>query len=130
MKKSLFALCLVLLAFGAIVRPAAAEESVVLSQLPAGLSGSCTGEAGSLAISLGLPERLDASGCCPRTCNVNNDCDASCGQGFGECKKLGSCCSFCLCSPSGTSSGPAVPTEPSSPLSLEDRRRGAKSSRR
>lgn len=116
MKKSLFALCLVLLACGFVVIPAAAEESAV--PLPDGLSGSCSAETVSITIPLGLPEWLDASGCCPRTCNVNSDCDASCGQGFGECKFLGSCCSFCLCSLGGgsTSVGPAVLAEPSSPL--------------
>lgn len=102
MKKTLFALCLVLLAFSLIAIPAAAEESVVPSPVPDGLSGSCTGKAVSPTIPLGLPEWLDAAGCCPRTCNLNSDCDASCGVGFGECKKLGSCCSFCLCSPFGT----------------------------
>lgn len=110
MKKSLFVLCLVLLAFGSIVIPAAAEESVVPSPLPDGLS--CTGEAVSPTLPLGLPEWIDASGCCPRTCRVNSDCDASCGQGFGECKFLGTCCSFCLCSLGGTSAGPTVLAEP------------------
>jgi hypothetical protein len=114
MKKSWFAFCLVLLAFGSVAAPLAAEGSVVPSPLRDGLSGSCAAEAVSPTIPLGLPEWLDAAGCCPRTCNVNSDCDARCGQGFGECRFLGTCCSFCLCSLGGTSS--AVLTEPSSPL--------------
>lgn len=80
MKKSLFATCLLLLALSGIVSPAATVDSTPV----------------------GLPDQLDAAGCCPRTCNVNSDCDQTCGQGLGECKKIGSCCSVCLCSLSGT----------------------------
>ncbi|HSK81014.1 MAG TPA: hypothetical protein VLQ45_31465 [Thermoanaerobaculia bacterium] len=81
MKKSLFATCLLLLALSGVMSPAATVDSTPV----------------------GLPDQLDAAGCCQRTCNVNSDCDQICGgPGAGECKKIGSCCSVCLCSSSGT----------------------------
>ena len=98
MKKSLSALCFVLLALGFGVCPAAAEESVVLSPL----SNSCAAETVADASQAGPPAWLDAAACCPRTCNVDSDCDARCGTGLGDCRFLGTCCSFCLCSLSGS----------------------------
>ena len=109
MKKNLSALCLVLLALGFGASPAAAEESVVPSPRPADLSNSCTAKAVAVASPAGLPEWLDAAACCPRTCNVDSDCDARCGEGLGDCRFLGTCCSFCLCSLSGTSTAQKEP---------------------
>ena len=43
-----------------------------------------------------------AASCCPALCQVNSDCDATCGPGFGQCVRVGSCCRVCLCSPGGT----------------------------
>ena len=116
MKKSLSALCLVLLALGLLSSPAAAEESVAPAPRPEVLSASCSAaavDAVASPIPLGPPERFDAAGCCPRTCKVNSDCDASCGAGLGQCRFLGTCCSFCLCSLGGSA---ILQTELSSPL--------------
>jgi hypothetical protein len=80
MKKSLFATCLLLLALSGVVTLPATVEMTPLD----------------------LPDQLDAAGCCQRTCSVNSDCDRTCGPGGGECRFIGSCCSVCLCTLSGT----------------------------
>lgn len=97
MKQRIFALCVILSALG--LAAATAEDSVTPATVAAGISSpdellsaasrSCAEDSLASSLPAGLPDWLDASGCCPRTCSVNSDCDPVCGPGAGECKKPG-----------------------------------------